>query len=173
MAKGQIKQAQERIDKRQFETLCGMQCTEEEICSVFEVSKDTLLRWCKNTYESTATIPEGGTYQPNTIIRRFGQCCQMANNAMELNGQGYYDVAVTATVIGTVAGNVTMTVYQDGAAVPGMNATQTIKAVGDTVTLGTSGIVRVYCGKNSSTLTVVIGGQAVTGSNLAIDITKQ
>ena len=51
VAKGQIKQAQERIDKRQFETLCGMQCTEEEICSVFEVSKDTLLRWCKNTYE--------------------------------------------------------------------------------------------------------------------------
>lgn len=122
---------------------------------------------------STVTIPEGGNYQPNTIIRRFGQCCQMANNAMELNGQGYYDVAVTATVIGTVAGNVTMTVYQDGAAVPGMNATQTIKAVGDTVTLGTSGIVRVYCGKNSSTLTIVIGGQAVTGSNLAIDITKQ
>lgn len=122
---------------------------------------------------STATILEGGTYQPNTIIRRFGQCCQMANNAMQLNGQGYYDVAVTATVTGTVAGNVTMTVYQDGAAVPGMNATQTIKAVGDTVTLGTSGIVRVYCGKNSSTLTIVIGGQAVTGNNLAIDITKQ
>lgn len=47
------------------------------------------------------------------------------------------------------------------------------KAIGDTVTLGTSGIVRLYCGKNSSTLTVVIGGQAVTGSNLAIDITKQ
>lgn len=122
---------------------------------------------------STATIPEGGTYQPNTIIRRFGQCCQMANNAMELNGQGYYDVAVTATVVGTAVGNVTMAVYQDGTAVPGMNASQTVKAIGDTVTLGTSGIVRVYCGKNSSTLTVVIGGQAVTGSNLAIDITKQ
>ena len=122
---------------------------------------------------STVAIPEGGNYQPNTIIRRFGQCCQMANNAIQLNGQGYYDVAVTATVSGTVAGNVTMTVYQDGAVVPGMNATQTIKAVGDTVTLGTSGIVRVYCGRNSSTLTVVIGGQAVTGSNLAVDITKQ
>ena len=48
-----------------------------------------------------------------------------------------------------------------------------VKAIGDTVTLGTSGIVRLYCGKNSSTITVVIGGQAVTGSNLAIDITKQ
>ena len=51
VAKGQIKQAQARINKRQFETLCGMQCTEEEICSVFDVSEDTLLRWCKNTYE--------------------------------------------------------------------------------------------------------------------------
>ena len=122
---------------------------------------------------STATIPEGGAYQPNTIIRRLGQCCQMANNAIELNGQGYYDVAVTATVIGTAVGNVTMAVHQDGAPVPGMNASQTVKAIGDTVTLGTSGIVRVYFGKNSSTLTVVIGGQAVTGSNLAIDITKQ
>ena len=70
---------------------------------------------------STVTIPEGGTYQPNTIIRRFGQCCQMANNAMELNGQGYYDVAVTATVLGTAVGNVTMAVYQDGIAVPGQD----------------------------------------------------
>lgn len=50
---------------------------------------------------------------------------------------------------------------------------QSIKAIGDTVTLGTSGIVRLYCGKNSSTLTVVISGQAVAGSNLAVDITKQ
>lgn len=122
---------------------------------------------------STVAIPEGGNYQPNTIIRRFGQCCQMANNAMQLNGQGYYDVAVTATVVGTAVGNVTMAVYQDGTAVPGMNASQSIKAIGDTVTLGTSGIVRLYCGKNSSILTVVIGGQAVTGSNLAVDITKQ
>ena len=76
-------------------------------------------------------------------------------------------------MVGTAVGNVTMAVYQDGAAVPGMNATQTIKAIGDTVALGTSGIVRVYCGKNSSTITIVIGGQAVTGDNLAIDITKQ
>lgn len=122
---------------------------------------------------STATIPDGGTYAPNTIIRRFGQGCQMGTNSIQLNGQGYYDVAVSATVTGTVAGAVTMTVYQDGAAVPGMTVTQTVKAVGDTVSFGTSGIVRVYCGRNISTLTVVISGQAVTGNNLAVDVTKQ
>lgn len=50
MAKGQIKQAQERIDKSQFEQMCGIQCTEEEIASLFSVSVDTLQRWCENTY---------------------------------------------------------------------------------------------------------------------------
>lgn len=53
MAIGQKKQAQDKIDRRQFETLCGIQCTEEEICAVFDVSKDTLLRWCKRTYKKS------------------------------------------------------------------------------------------------------------------------
>lgn len=50
MAKGQRKQAQEKINQSQFEKLCGIQCTEEEICSVFGVSIQTLERWCHNTY---------------------------------------------------------------------------------------------------------------------------
>lgn len=50
MAKGQKKQAQEKIDQTQFESLCGIQCTHEEICAVFGVSIQTLERWCHNTY---------------------------------------------------------------------------------------------------------------------------
>lgn len=50
MAKGQKKQAQIKIDKHQFENLCKMQCTENEIIAWFEISKDTLIRWCKATY---------------------------------------------------------------------------------------------------------------------------
>lgn len=38
------------IDKNQFENLCAMQCTEDEICDWFGVSADTLNRWCKRTY---------------------------------------------------------------------------------------------------------------------------
>ncbi len=41
------------IDKRQFEALCGMQCTEIEICSVFGCCEDTLNTWCKKTYRKT------------------------------------------------------------------------------------------------------------------------
>lgn len=50
MAKGQIKQKQDTINKNTFEGLCAIQCTREEICGVLNVSKDTLLRWCKANY---------------------------------------------------------------------------------------------------------------------------
>ena len=50
MAKGQIKQKQQNINQEQFEKLCGMQCTKDEIAGLFDVSGDTLLEWCKNTY---------------------------------------------------------------------------------------------------------------------------
>lgn len=55
----------------------------------------------------------------------------------------------------------------------GMTASQTVKAAGDIVTLGVSGIIRTYCTKPVSTLTIVISGMAATGTNLAVDITKQ
>lgn len=50
MAKGQIKQKQALIKKEQFEKLCEIQCTEQEIMSFFGVCKDTLISWCVNTY---------------------------------------------------------------------------------------------------------------------------
>lgn len=50
MAINQIKQKQDRIDKKQFEALCAIQCTQEEICSVLNCNTDTLNSWCKNTY---------------------------------------------------------------------------------------------------------------------------
>lgn len=38
------------IDKAEFEKLCGIQCTEEEICAWFGVTDKTLSSWCKRTY---------------------------------------------------------------------------------------------------------------------------
>lgn len=39
------------ISKKQFEELCGIQCTKEEICAVLDVSEKTLNEWCKETYD--------------------------------------------------------------------------------------------------------------------------
>lgn len=40
------------IDQKNFENLCGLQCTKEEICSFFDVTDKTLERWCKRTYKA-------------------------------------------------------------------------------------------------------------------------
>ena len=45
--------ARDRIDKKQFENLCGLQCTLLEICDFFDVEDDTLNSWCKKTYGTT------------------------------------------------------------------------------------------------------------------------
>lgn len=38
------------INQKQFEELCAIQCTEEEICAVLDVDDKTLTNWCKETY---------------------------------------------------------------------------------------------------------------------------
>lgn len=42
-----------QIDQKQFENLCGLQCTLEEICGWFNVTDKTLDGWCKRTYGSS------------------------------------------------------------------------------------------------------------------------
>ena len=39
--------------KAQFEGLCRIQCTEEEICGVLNCDDATLRRWCKTVYGRT------------------------------------------------------------------------------------------------------------------------
>ena len=39
------------IDKSQFEKLCSIQCTENEIAGYFNCSVDTIERWCRREYK--------------------------------------------------------------------------------------------------------------------------
>lgn len=38
------------IDKNQFESMCEIQCTKEEMCNILDVDEKTLTRWCKEVY---------------------------------------------------------------------------------------------------------------------------
>ena len=54
-----------QIDKKSFEELCKMQCTELEIAGFFGCSDETLNKWCKKTYKKTfeqcfAILRQGG-----------------------------------------------------------------------------------------------------------------
>ena len=41
------------IKKEQFESLCNLQCTLDEIAGFFKCSSDTIERWCKRTYNES------------------------------------------------------------------------------------------------------------------------
>lgn len=41
------------IEQRKFEALCGIMCTQEEICDILDVSDKTLNNWCVDTYGVT------------------------------------------------------------------------------------------------------------------------
>ena len=42
---------QKEIDREQFEKLCALQCTLDEIAAWFKCSSDTIERWCLREYE--------------------------------------------------------------------------------------------------------------------------
>lgn len=42
---------QDSIQQAEFEKLCGLQCTLDEIADFFICSPDTVERWCKTTYK--------------------------------------------------------------------------------------------------------------------------
>lgn len=44
------------IKEEEFEKLCTLQCTKEEICSFFDVTDKTLNSWCKRTYGATFSV---------------------------------------------------------------------------------------------------------------------
>lgn len=41
---------EKEINPKVFEGLCRIQCTQQEVIAVLEVSRPTLHRWCKRTY---------------------------------------------------------------------------------------------------------------------------
>lgn len=51
MANGKAGRPEKEIKKIDFEKLCALQCTQQEICDFFECDHKTLTKWCKRTYK--------------------------------------------------------------------------------------------------------------------------
>ena len=44
------------IDQAEFEKLCALQCTKAEIAGFFNLSEDTVERWCKRIYKESFAV---------------------------------------------------------------------------------------------------------------------
>ena len=122
---------------------------------------------------TSQTITGCGVINPGTAQHGFG--CTCCNRTIQLNGtnidlreSGYYQVDVGATVSASDAGNVTLSLYQDGALVA--QGSETISAANDPASISLPSSVKVNC---SSVLTLVVtstaGDPIVTNIYTTID----
>ncbi len=51
-----VARPRKEIDQVEFEKLCALQCTKAEIAGFFNVSEDTVERWCKRTYKESFAV---------------------------------------------------------------------------------------------------------------------
>jgi hypothetical protein len=62
-----------QIDQKTFEGLCGIQCTQSEICDFFDITDKTLNSWCRRTYgESFSEVFDKKRSKGKISLRRAG-----------------------------------------------------------------------------------------------------
>jgi hypothetical protein len=119
------------------------------------------------------TVPENGTINPGTIVRRFGCNLGLAGTGIQIQGAGYYDIDASITVTPSAAGILTIAVLKDNVEVPGGMASFTVEA--DSVyTLPISALVRENCAccEGLSNLTFVLQDVAAEVNNIAVIVEK-
>ena len=126
------------------------------------------------TVNSTgAAAPIGSTVPVGSIIRRYGKCISADGESIVLLEPGYYLVTMTATATAAAVGNVELGIQQDGVAVPGATATETVATAGtEYVNLSFVPAVRVRCCGNARLTVVVAGTTEPTITNLAIGVVR-
>ena len=70
-----------QIDKTEFEKLCFLQCTEREFCSWFDVSDETLNKWCKENYDGRTFLAVFKEKRENGLISLRRTQFQLAENS--------------------------------------------------------------------------------------------
>lgn len=119
--------------------------------------------------DSAQNVAVNGAINLGTIIRRFGQGVTLVGDGIQLTCPGYYDIDVSITLAPTAAGNVTVTMFKDGVAVPGATASETAAAANDIINLSISSLVRENCAccEGISNLRFILTGTAASVTNIA------
>lgn len=106
------------------------------------------------------TLTGGGAINPGTAQHGFGCACgkkiiAVTGNNINLGAGGYYNIVVGATVTNSEAGDVTLSLYQDGNLIA--SGSEAIAAAADPASISFPAGVLVNC---NSTLTLVVTASA-------------
>ena len=113
------------------------------------------------------TITGGIAINPGTAQHGFGCTCgsrtiQVNGNNINIAGNGYYTISVGATVSDSDAGNVTLSLYQDGNLIA--QSTETIAAANDPANITFPAGVQVNCGTTLTLVATATAGNPIISS---------
>lgn len=75
-----------KLNKKQFENLCAIQCTKDEICSVLDVSDKTLDKWVKENYNESFSVvfKQKRNFGTMSLRRKQMEQALKGNTAMQI-----------------------------------------------------------------------------------------
>lgn len=143
-----------------------------------------LLIGTKNT--TTQNLLTNSLVDIGSVYRRFSKkncntrTFDTTSNSITLNSSGIYHVTITAIVSAPAAGDVTLSLFENGTVIPGAIATETITtattefhtATIDYYILVDSACVLGNRAVNSKTLTLVNTGVGSTITNIVFNVEK-
>ena len=122
---------------------------------------------------SPQTVAIGGIINLGSVHRKYGCNCRLNGNVVEVEGAGYYTLNGTFTVTPTAAGDVTVSILENGVQIAGATATVTAATDG-TVTIPIVTTVRQgCCCEGASALTCVLTAGAGTVTNVSLRVEKE
>lgn len=132
-----------------------------------------------NTFNSgTQAVAVGGTIALGSISQRFGRnncgdyILSLNGNGIAATERGFYKVNVSVTAAPTAAGTVTVTMFNNGVAVPGATASGSVTTANNPTNVSFPADVYVPCSGPAANLTLVLTGTASNVTNVAVTVEK-
>ena len=124
--------------------------------------------------QSSQAVTENGIISLGSVQRRFGCNLWLSGNAIECRGAGYYTITSTVSVAPTVAGNVTVALFDNGVQIPGAIAYGYAATAETPVTLPLEATIRqgYCCDSVSDIITVVLLEGAGNVENITVRVEK-
>ena len=125
--------------------------------------------------QSQQTIAANSIIGLGSVQRRFGCNLRLSGNAIEINGEGYYTVDCNVSVSPTVAGPVTVAIYNNGVQIPGAIAYGSVSTANNPVTLPIETTIRqsCCCCDSADNLTCVLVAGAGIVNNISLRVVKE
>ena len=123
--------------------------------------------------QSNQTVAENSIIALGSTQRRYGCNIRLSGNGIEIEGQGYYTIDADVSVAPTVAGNVTVALFNNGVQIPGAIAYGSVSTATNPTSLCINTTVRQGCCCDSAdNITLVLLAGAGVVQNVSVRVEK-